>query len=214
MATEPIAGQNEMGSGESGAMWVPPHAGREALAGLVWLPRLIDKGRRVLEGQVIGRDLLGEAGYLFGVNDVVDGDLLKFLGLTNDDVLEVLRREGHDAGAASELVRRSGRSAAECATWSARPLRSGRPFLAMMDADEGRRPPGVGTTLLRFVYNGVIMPPTYLVYQRAERRRLEGAPASGASGNARIVGLTIAGGTLAMGVAWWLIARRRDLPWT
>ena len=197
-----------------GAAWMPRHAGREAAAGLVWLPRLIDKGRRVLEGEAAGRDLLHAGGYLFGVNDPADGDLLRFLGLGNDDVLDVLRREPDDAAAAAELVRRSGRTPAACAAWSARTRRTSGLFLAMMDADEGRRPPGVSTTLLRLAYNGLVMPPGYLLYRRAERRRLAGGtppPSPGPGGRARAVTLATAG-VLAAGAAWWLLARRHALP--
>ena len=68
-------------------------------------------------------------------------------------------------------MRRSGRSPAECAAWSTRFVRRLGPFLAMMDADEGRRAAGAGTTALRLIYNYVIMPPTYVVYRFAERRR-------------------------------------------
>ena len=150
------------------ADWMPRHAGRERAAGCVWLPRLIDKGRRVLEGQAAGRDLLGD--YHFGVNDSADTQLLRFLGMTNEDVLAVLRQYADDA-AAAELVRRGGRTPAECAAWSARFVRRLGPFLALLDADEGRRAPGAGTTALRLIYNYVIMPPTYVTYRFAERRR-------------------------------------------
>lgn len=192
--------------------WRPRHAGREAAAGLVWLPRLIDKGRRVLAGEAAGRDLLHDGGYLFGVNDPADGDLLRFLGLGNADVLDVLRREPDDAAAAAELVRRSGRTLAACAAWSARTLRTSGLFLAMMDADEGRRPPGVGTTLLRLVYNGLIMPPGYLLYRRAERRRLAVGPSTATvveGGRPRAVALAVVSGAVVAGGAWWWRARRR-----
>ena len=152
------------------AAWMPRHAGRERAAGCVWLPRLLDKGRRVLEGEAAGRDLM--AGYLFGGSDAADMQLLRFLRLTNEDVLAVLRRERDDGAAATELVRRSGRTQAECAAWSGRFLRLNAPFLAMMDADEGRRPAGAGTRALRFAYNRLLMPATYAAYRWAERRRL------------------------------------------
>jgi hypothetical protein len=42
------------------------------------------------------------------------------------------------------------------------------PFLAMMDADEGRRKPGPMTSFLRWFYNGVILPPTYAAFRRKE----------------------------------------------
>ena len=51
----------------------------------------------------------------------------------------------------------------------------------MIDADEGRRPPGPATTALRLAYNRVVMPPTYPLYRLRERRRL----AQAAPGRAR-----------------------------
>jgi hypothetical protein len=150
--------------------WRPRHGTADVAAGCVWLPRLIDKGRRVLAGAALGRDLMGA--YLFGVHDPADRPLLKFLGMTNDDVLAVLRHEPDDDAAAAELVQRSGRTPAECAAWSAQFSRRNALFSSMIEADEGRRPPGIGTTALRVFYNWVLMPPTYPVYRFLERRRL------------------------------------------
>jgi hypothetical protein len=48
----------------------------------------------------------------------------------------------------------------------------------MIDADEGRRPPGTSTTLLKLIYNSVIMAPTYPLYRRAEARRQAGRDAA------------------------------------
>ncbi|HEU5315766.1 MAG TPA: hypothetical protein VFX49_06615, partial [Chloroflexota bacterium] len=73
--------------------------------------------------------------------------------------------------AAAELVRRSGRTPAECAAWNARFSLLMGLFLAMIDADEGRRPPGWATTALRVAYNRVVMPPVYPVYRLLERWR-------------------------------------------
>src|SRR5829696_5901479 len=98
--------------------WRPRHATRDRAAGLVWLPRLIDKGRRVLVGEAAGRDLMGD--YLFGIHDAADAQLLRFLRMGNEDVLAVLRGQPDGAEAAAELVRRSGRTPAECAAWSVR----------------------------------------------------------------------------------------------
>lgn len=175
---------------EQTGTWVPRHSGRDIAAGCVWLPRLIDKGRRVLEGQSTGRDLMGE--YLFGVNDPADMQLLRFLGMNNDEVLAVLRQQPDDDEAASELVRRSGRTAAECAAWSARFCRLNGPFLAMMDADEGRRPDGLGTTALRVVYNRIVMPPSYPIYRMRERQRLAGQQGMGINPALVALGLVLA----------------------
>ena len=191
-------------AGAAPAGWMPRYAGREVAAGCVWLPRLIDKGRRVLEGEAAGRDLLGD--YLFGVNDPADAQLLRFLGMANRDVLAALAQEPDDAAAAAELVRRSGRGPAECAAWSARFSRLNAPFLAMMDADEGRRAPGAGTAALRLAYNRVIMPPAYAAYRRAERRRLGlgETPRTGAPRRRLAVALL-----LAVGILGLLLWRRR-----
>ena len=155
--------------GENGS-WRPRHSTRDSAAGVAWLPRLIDKGRRVLEGGAAGRDLMGD--YHFGVHDAADGQLLRFLRLHNDDVLAVLREVPDDAAAAAELVRRSARTPDECASWSARFSRLNAPFNAMIDADDGRRPPGAATAALRFAYNYVLMPPVYPLFRFLERRRL------------------------------------------
>lgn len=182
--------------------WMPRHSGRDAAAGLVWLPRMVEKARRRLEGQVIGQDLLWP--YMFGVHDPADRQLLTFLGVHNDDVLDVLRHEPDDAAAAAELVRRSGRTPAECAAWNARYLRLNAPFLAMMDADEGRRPAGVSTSLLRWIYNGVIMAPAYPVYRRLEARA--GEPDGPDGGRTRQVLLGV--GAVVVGAAVWVAWRR------
>jgi hypothetical protein len=161
--------------GAPAGAWTP-RSGREALAGVAWLPRLLDKGRRRLAGERAGTDLLGA--YLFGDHNFTDGQLLRFLRLTGDDVLAVLRREPDDAAAAAELVRRSGRTPRELAAWSARFGRTQGLFLAMMDADEGRRPPGPGTALLRGALNTLIAPPMAWLYRRAARRRRGPPPAA------------------------------------
>jgi hypothetical protein len=204
-------------AGEDPGTWRPRHGTRDAAAGCVWLPRLIDKGRRVLAGEAAGHALLGD--YLFGVHDPADRQLLQFLGMTNDEVLAVLRQEPDDGAAAVELVRRSGRTPAECAAWSARFSRRNALFSAMIDADEGRRAPGMGTTALRFVYNRVLMPPTYPVYQFLERRRLaqgttrpsERLPV-GASGPSRRTRAIVAPlGLILAGTVLWQVWRRRRL---
>jgi hypothetical protein len=182
--------------------WMPAHPGRDTAAGLFWLPRLIDKGRRVLAGEAAGRDLLGD--YLFGVNDPMDAQLLGFLGLDNDAVLAVLRREPDDAAAAAEMVRRSGKTPDACAAWSARARRLNGPFLAMMDADEGRRPPGAGTTLLKLVYNGVVMAPTYPIYRWAEARRRAGVTGPAPVGRPRAV---LLGAVVLAGLILWRLTR-------
>src|SRR5688572_6402890 len=94
-----------------------PRSWRERVEGLVWLPRMLDKARRRLEGERAGRDA-GDAmaGYFFGDSDYVDKQLLALLRTDGGAVLDLLRTTTDDA-AARELVRRSGRTPEECAAW-------------------------------------------------------------------------------------------------
>jgi len=153
--------------------WMP-RRWHEALCGCVWLPRLLDKGRRALEGERQGRDLMN--GYLFGDFDYADRQLLKFLRTDDARVRELLRERDDDGSVAEALLRESGRSAEEVRAWSERFRKGSAPFIAMWDADEGRSEPGIGTTLLKIFYNFALMPPVYLVFRIAEglRRRRRG----------------------------------------
>ena len=69
------------------------------------------------------------------------------------------------------FISESGRSADEIRSWSTRFRTINAPFAAMWDADEGRRKPGIGTTLLSLFYNYLMMPPVYLGFRIAERLR-------------------------------------------
>ena len=165
----------------------------------------------MLEGEAAGRDLLGD--YLFGVNDPMDAQLLRFLDFDNEAVLRVLRREPDDGAAAAELVHRGGRTPEECAAWSARARRLNSPFLAMIDADEGRRPPGVGTNLLRLIYNRVVMAPSYPLYRRAEAQRLAGGAAPASPVRLLAAGaVALAATALALTLAGVVIRRRSRPP--
>lgn len=144
--------------------WMPRPL-KDELLGLIFLPRMLEKGRQVLEGGRQGRDLMN--GYLFGDFDALDRGLLKFLRTKDARVLALLRASDADAVVAGTLIRESGRTAAEIRAWNKRFLLLNAPFLAMIDADEGRREPGLGTSLLRLFYNYVLMPPVYLFFRIA-----------------------------------------------
>ena len=79
----------------------------------------------------------------------------------------MLRREPDDGAAAAELVRRSGKTPDECAAWSARARRRHGALLATLDAAEGRRPPGAGTTLLTLLHQRAGVAATAAGYRRA-----------------------------------------------
>ena len=148
--------------------WMP-HSWEAELAGCIWLPRILDKGRRILESERHGKDLMN--GYLFGDNDLADAMLLKFLNITDMRIRELLQETDDDQVVAETLIRESGHSSQEVQAWNQSFQRKTAPFLAMQDADEGRRKPGLGTSLLGIFYNFVLMPPAYLTFRTAERLR-------------------------------------------
>jgi hypothetical protein len=126
---------------------------------------MMEKGRRMLEGKRQGRDLMN--GYLFGDFDYADGMLLRFLRTNEARVVELLRHVPDDGAVAGTLIRDSGRTRPEIDAWSKRFRRINAPFTAMWDADEGRRDPGLSTSLLKALYNGLLMPPVYLAFRIA-----------------------------------------------
>jgi hypothetical protein len=146
--------------------WCPP-SGFEELNGCIWLPRLVSKARRVLE--LRGGNLIGE--YMFGENDPADGALLRFLGLSSTQVLDVVGSEPNDRDAAARLLQMTGKTTEQCRRFTRQFRLTNGPFLAMMDADENRTAPGVKASLLRWIYNRIIMPPAYAHFRRMENKR-------------------------------------------
>jgi hypothetical protein len=149
--------------------WVPRYSGRDQLAGCMWLGRLIDKGRRYEAAGVAPGEMLGE--YMFGDHDYMDAKLLRFLDLKDAYICEIVRSEPDDERAAQRIIAHSGKTAAQCAAFNRSFLRANAPFLAMMDADEGRRKPGLGASLMKAAYNAVIFPLGILMYRNAPARK-------------------------------------------
>jgi len=153
--------------------WIP-RSWRDELMGCIFLPRMLEKGRRVLEGERQGRDLMD--GFLFGDFDYADGMILRFLRTKEARVRELLRENDDDAVVAETLFREGRRSPDEIRRWSRYFRRINAPFTPMWDADEGRRAPGFGTSLLNGFYNYLMMPPVYLCFRMLtsmRRRRQE-----------------------------------------
>lgn len=146
-----------------------PRPWNAELMGCIWLPRMLDKGRQVLESRRQGKNLMNR--YLFGDLDYADGKLLKFLRTNDGHILDLLREMNDDEAVAQRLLSESGRSVDEIQAWGKRFRTFNAPFIAMWDADEGRREPGVGTSLLRLIYNYLMMPPVYLGFCLAEKLR-------------------------------------------
>lgn len=147
--------------------WVP-RSGLDTGRDLVWLPRLLQKARRHEEGRVNGRDLMD--GYLYGDNDFIDVRVLRFLRTDDAAVSALVRADPDDDSVAAALIERSGRTREECIAFSRR-LRRGLFDFIMLEADEGRIPPGLKRNVVRFVYNRIVMPPVYAMFRRAERKR-------------------------------------------
>lgn len=149
------------------ASWIPV-SGRDEACGCAWLPRMIQKARRIVDS---GADRKRVDDYIFGRNDPVDGMLLRFLGISDEHVLDIVRAVPDDRAAAMQIVSTSGKTPEQCAAFSRKLMRLNGPFLAMMDADEGRRKPGLVTAFLRWFYNVVVMTPAYSYFARKERQR-------------------------------------------
>jgi hypothetical protein len=143
-----------------------PRSGRDSMAGLSWLPRLLDKARRC-ETSPTGR--LAD-GYLYGDNDFIDKQLITFLRTDDATISQLVREHAADADVAVILVERSGRSAAEIAAFDTSFRRKNFDFV-LVEADEGRLPSGFKTASLKFLYNNVIMRIVYPMFARDERKR-------------------------------------------
>ncbi|HXM19086.1 MAG TPA: DUF5069 domain-containing protein [Candidatus Tumulicola sp.] len=148
--------------------WIPC-SGLNSVAGLVWLPRLLEKARRcetTQNGHLVD-------GYCYGDNDFIDKQLIAFLR-TNDATISTLVKEHPaDIDVARMLVDRSGRSPAECEAFNKTFRRRNFDFV-LLEADEGRLRPGLKAAILKFTYNNVMMPAIYWMFRRDERNRNAG----------------------------------------
>jgi hypothetical protein len=149
-----------------------PCSGLDAEAGVVWLPRMLQKARRCLtspDGRVVD-------GYLFGDNDFIDKEVIAFLRTDDETITALVRENPSDADVARILVERSGRSASECAAYSGSLKRKFLNFF-FLEADEGRLGSGFKASAIRFLYNKALMPVVYFMFRRDERNRKASARA-------------------------------------
>ncbi len=130
------------------------------------MPRLLEKARHC-ETMSAGRLV---DGYCYGDNDFIDKQLMGFLRTDDATISRLVREHQADADIATILVERSGRSRAECEAFNTAFRRKNLNFV-LVEADEGRLPPGLGATMLRFFYNTVIMRIFYPLFERDERKR-------------------------------------------
>jgi Domain of unknown function (DUF5069) len=153
-----------------------PRSGRDSVAGLVWLPRLLDKARRY-EASPSGRLV---DGYCYGDNDFIDKQLIAFLRTDDATISALVRQQPDDAEVARILVEQSGHSPAEVEAFSTSFRRRNFNF-ALLEADEGRLGGAKGAAL-KFIYNNVIMPVFYRLFERDERKRNASAVGPSPSG--------------------------------
>jgi hypothetical protein len=145
--------------------WIPC-SGRDSLEGLAWLPRLLEKARHA-EALQSGRLI---DGYCYGDNDFIDKQLIAFLRTDDSTISALVREHPANADVAKILVDRSGHSRAECEVFDKAFRRRNLDFV-LLEADEGRLRPGVKASLLKFIYNNMVMPIVYPLFRRDERNR-------------------------------------------
>ena len=107
-----------------------PRRWNEALGGVRWLPRLIDKTRAALAGT------LGD--YLFGQSPV-DRALLRALALSHRDFAEIVRDAPDDQAVLQTLAARDPQGLERARRWSAALPRRAGLFLLLLDIDDGYR---------------------------------------------------------------------------
>ena len=103
--------------------------------GIYWLPRLIDKARAALSGN------LGD--YLFGQSPM-DRALLQKLGLRHREFAAIVREAADDDGVLAAIAAHDPEALPRARTWSERLPQRHRLFLWFIDVDDGYR-----TTWLR-----------------------------------------------------------------
>jgi hypothetical protein len=144
--------------------WIPC-SGRDSAFGLVWLPRLVEKARHCA-----GADGRLADGYCYGDNDFIDKQLIAFLRTDDATVSALVQEHPADADVARILVERSGRSPIECSAFNTAFRRRNFDFV-FVEADEGRLGSGFKSMLLKVLYNNLVMPIFYRLFERDERKR-------------------------------------------
>ena len=98
---------------------------------------------------------------------------------------------------------------AECAAWNQRFLQKSGLILAMIEADDGRREPGLTSVLLRVLYESVILPLGVRMYRQATHRlnkQLTSALTGSANGNKRAPARRKPAAMIAVGLFVGLVA--------
>jgi hypothetical protein len=123
----------------------PPRRWSERADGIYWLPRLIDKARAAMAGN------LGD--YLFAQSPM-DRALLQKLGLGHREFATIVRNASDDASVLAAVTARDSGAPERARAWSEGLPRRHRLFLWLIDVDDGyrttwlRAPIAVGATAI------------------------------------------------------------------
>ncbi len=147
--------------------WMPC-SGLETVDGMAWVKRMAQKARRAQQSRASGTDLMN--GYLYGESDFYDGRVLRFLGVTDTEFSADVCSEADDEAGVRRVLAKTGRTETERREFSANLERQLKAF-PIIDADEGRLPPGFRTSALKFLYNSLMMPIVHVIFRRAEQKR-------------------------------------------
>lgn len=125
---------------------VAPRRWNERVAGIYWLPRLIDKARACVAGT------LGD--YLYGQSPM-DRGLLRQLGLSHRALAEIVQ-SAHDDGAVVEAIGARDPAALDRArAWSERLPSEHRLFFWFIDLDDGYRRGGWFVPPIKVMAKGI-----------------------------------------------------------
>lgn len=129
---------------------------------------MLEKARRFEAGRAADTDTMN--GYLYGDNDFIDAQLLKFLHTDDATVSALVREHADDAEVARILIERSGHDSAEVRAFAEK-FRRKNMDLVLLEADEGRLGNGLRAKLIAFFYNRLMMPIIYAKFASDERKR-------------------------------------------
>jgi hypothetical protein len=107
-----------------------PRRWSERIAGIYWLPRLIDKARAALSGTL--------GNYLYGQSPM-DRALLRALGLRHREFTSIVRHARDDDGVLAGIVAWDADSLQRARAWSETLPERHRLFLWLIDVDDGYR---------------------------------------------------------------------------
>jgi hypothetical protein len=141
----------------------PPRRWNEALEGVSWLPRLIDKTRAALVGTL--------GAYLYGQSPM-DRALLQILGLNHRTFAEIVAAAPDDRAVVAALEAHDSQCLERARAWSATLPEKHASFLRMMDIDDGYV--AGGAQKFKPLANGISFVLTWVLKRLYPTRALEG----------------------------------------